>query len=272
MKIFATVFAGLIAAASAQTAATTNASTNASANATVYVESIVQTKDLIANGVMHGTLAWRTRAVAGSPDLSDIVYQFYPTNNNGSAFVSQGLNDKLVEIAVGPISPRANATANITGFDRADYCRFRVQLKEAPEAPWRNVIQDTKDGRLDGFFARGANDKWNFDEDAADRQNCRFTADTLFNANFNKTQGNIRPVFTWSKLLNTKDTTQDIPLAFGDSPQVYWRFKLADLERRGFIDGMFLDDPLNSVLVTGGAKALFAGVLSSAALVYAILA
>jgi hypothetical protein len=82
------------------------------------------------------------------------------------------MNDKTIEVQAGPVSPKADATKNITGVDRADWCRFRVQVKEGPEAPWKFVVQDSKDGKLDGWAAKGANDKWNFEEDAAAAQNC----------------------------------------------------------------------------------------------------
>jgi hypothetical protein len=266
MKIIATVAAGLIAAANAQAATTTAAA------GPVYVESMVQTKTLLADGIPHGIFSWKTRAVAGSPELAEVVYTLRALNNNNSNFLSTGMNDKSVEMQAGVVSPKADPAKNITGLDRADYCRFRVQMKEAPEAPWKFVVQDTKDGRLDGWAGRGANDKWNFDNDADDRQNCRFVAETFFVANFNKTTQSIQPTFTWTKLLTPKDDTQDVPMRWNQSLPVYWRFKVADLERRGFFEGLFLDDPLNPTMVKASAKSLMAGMISSAALVYATLA
>jgi hypothetical protein len=62
-------------------------------------------------------------------------------------------------------------------------------------------------------------------------------------------------------------------MKWNDSLPVYWRYKVADLERKGTFEGLFLDDPLNPTMVEmeTGAKALVAGLLSTAALVYATL-
>jgi hypothetical protein len=62
-------------------------------------------------------------------------------------------------------------------------------------------------------------------------------------------------------------------MKWNDSLPVYWRYKVADLERKGTFEGLFLDDPLNPTMVLDtGAKALAAGLISSAALVYLTLA
>lgn len=90
----------------------------------------------------------------------------------------------------------------------------------------------------------------------------------MFNLNtFNNT---FSPEFAWSKRMKSGDGAQDIQHEFNDNMPLYWSMKYKDQNCQGKFDGFFLDDPLNPTL--SNAKALAAGVISSAVLVYSLLA
>jgi hypothetical protein len=176
--------------------------------------------------------------------------------------------DKEIEVQAGPISPKTDAATNITGKDMADWCKFKIQLKQNGDT-WTYEVKDKKDGKLSNWKDKGANDKWNFEDDSGDKQNCMIKDDKSF-VELNAVNNTLSPRFTWSKPMWSPDTEQDFAMNWNSSLPLYWRYKVADLEKKGSFDGLFLDDPLNPTL--SGAKALMAGVLSSAALVYATMA
>lgn len=179
------------------------------------------------------------------------------------------MNDKVFLVVAGPVSPKTDEEKGIVGKDMADYCKFQIKLKQG-DPKWTFETQETKDGRLENWSGRGENDKWNFDNDEDARQDCKFDKNTFFDPGFNATLNNLRPSFTWSKLLVPADDKQDLAMAWNMSLPVYWKFKMGDIEKKGFFEGLFLDDPMNPTL--SGAKTLMAGMASAAALAYATLA
>jgi hypothetical protein len=132
---------------------------------------------------------------------------------------------------------------------------------------WNWLPSEAKDGNLDNWESRSANDKWNFNPDDDLNQNCFYFKDTFFKLNADKTS--MAPSFTWSKMVKPKDTVTDVRMKWNDSLPVYWQFKFVDVEKKGFFNGLFLDDPRNPTL--SKAIMIITGVASSAALVAANL-
>lgn len=124
----------------------------------------------------------------------------------------------------------------------ADFCKFKVKLVLSSSA-WTWLPTEARDGFLANWESKPANDKWNFDPDDDDNQNCLYFKDSFFKMNPDK--NSIAPQFTWSKLLKSKDNSTDVQLKMNDAFPVYWQFKVADVEKKGSFDGLFLDDPRN---------------------------
>jgi hypothetical protein len=224
------------------------------------------------DGQNYGMLTWQSRQWPNN--TQDVLYTLTPLNAMNNYWSSASFADKTLEIVAGVVSPKTDATQNITGVDRADYCRMRIKLKQG-SPQWTFELQEVTDGNLSGWAARGANDKWNMENDAAgDKQNCNFDTKAGFRPGFDNTTNTLNPTFTWAKNLNnTKDQDQDVPLAFNKTYNYYWRFTMGDVVKRGNFSGLYLDDPVYPTLVAqSGASTLIAGVLSSAVLVYSTLA
>ena len=84
-----------------------------------------------------------------------------------------------------------------TTLNRADYCRMRIKIKAADK---RIETTENKDGKRNDFIARNGNDKWGFDDDAGDKQNCEWDPErNLLNVNDTR----FSPSLAWSKQLNT---------------------------------------------------------------------
>ena len=247
-----------------------------------YTDSEVQIKDLIGkDGSQCGSIEWKTRYWTekdGEKNVNEVIYDLKP-KNRGNVFDIADWNGKEFEVYAGPVSPRGYVPGNknVTdstsngGANRADYCKIKISLKQNG-ANWEWEKREVQDGNLDKWSERPENEKWNFQNDDGQKQNCKFgiNGDEKTMAKLNFVNNTFSPEFTWSKRMKSGDGSQDIQHEYNDSMPFYWNLRYKDQNCQGKFEGFFLDDPLNPTL--SNAKALVAGFVSSAALVYSVLA
>ena len=159
------------------------------------------------------------------------------------------------------------------GQGMADWCRAKVQYF-LPNRDPNFELRELKDGRVGDWKNRGSqedmdhDEKYKFEDDNGDRQNCKWNTD-LAGAQPNRSNGRLYPTLAWSKMMNTGDDEQDNALNATQNLTLYWKFNDPQGEHRGHFDGFYIDDPQNSIFA--GAQAIAAGVVSTAALVYATI-
>jgi hypothetical protein len=66
----------------------------------------------------------------------------------------------------GIVSPKPKPSDPKTagGRDRADYCKFKIIIRQNANS-WRWDFEEARDGKLENWESKPANDKWNFDPD-----------------------------------------------------------------------------------------------------------
>jgi len=153
----------------------------------------------------------------------------------------------------------------------ADWCRAKIQYF-LPNRDPNYELREIKDGRVGDWNNRGSSEdmdhdeKWKFEDDNGDRQHC--TWGDMAGAKSNRSTGKLMPKLQWAKKMNTGDD-QDNALNATQNLTLYWQFSDPQGEHKGHFDGFYIDDPQNSIFA--GAQAIAAGVVSTAALVYATI-
>jgi len=162
MKMSAIIASSLVAFAAAQ-------STNSAA--AQYTDSQPQTKNLVTTdgSISVGTLTWFTRfwpSKDSKTNYTEIHFQCNPLKDGNVGFVLADNNDQLLKCQVGIITPLENGGQNL-----ADLCRAQAKVftngNIRPEG-------EVRDGRLNNYQVRPVDQKWNFEDDPNDRQDCKW--------------------------------------------------------------------------------------------------
>lgn len=251
MKIFATIAASYIALVAAEEAA---AETTAAPS---YTDSMSQTMALAADGKTYGNVSWYTRFYPmkdGAENVSEVHYACSPMMEGNVGFTWADYHDKEIFCHIATVT--TPQTQN-----QADWCSARIRTKTNDDK-YDNL--EIKDGKLNNFNSRGANDKWNIEGEG--KNSCMWeTPEAVLNRNGTT----FSPSINFYKATGTSDTEDNL-LLLGTNYTAYWKIKDKDAEVKGMFEGLYLDDPMNPTL--SGAKAVFAGVATAAALTFATLA
>lgn len=221
-----------------------------------FTDSVVQKMPMEKDGKNYGDIAWYTRFYEmkdGVANVSEVNVHCMPRMEGGAGFTWADYNDKEIQCQFGAI-----ATEN--QGNKADWCRMKIKVKTGDSTI---EYMEIKDGKLGDYKNKGANDKWNFEDDG--KQNCNWdkVASTL-----GKNDTMFMPTLAFMKPFKNDDG-DDIDMAYKSNSSIAWAIKYNDAEVKGTGEGFYLDDPMMPVVT--GAQALAAGVATAAALVYATL-
>lgn len=184
-----------------------------------------------------------------------------PTQSGGGGYKVNDWHDKEIQCMVGTLT-----TANQGNL--LDWCRMKIKLKKDKDAKFEK--RDNKDGKKTGWSNAGKNDKFQFQDDPGDKQNCKWD-DAGTSMNFNSTSGMVFPTISWTKELNTGDQGNDNQLSLASNYTLMTVRKDKDgPEVKSNLGNFYIDDPYNPIIT--GAKYLLAGAVTTSSLVIATLA